>query len=232
MHCAECVTAIVRRCLKEVLFMQIISTMLVVISGICWSAVYVDSIRTGFRQKTFCMPLFALGLNIAWEGIYACMDLFVRQTISAQAIANTVWFLLDIFIVVSFLKYGREETVGEAGKKWFIPWTILVLASCFVLQILFIAEFGDTAGEKYSAYIQNIIMSAAYLGMLHSRRSSRGQTMLIAVCKCIGTLTPTIYGTLEGNTFILVTGIICFIFDLIYIFALHSVIRKEKAPAL
>ncbi len=46
--------------------------------------------------------------------------------------------------------------------------------------------------------------------------------MTIAVCKCIGTLTPTIYGTLEGNWFILVTGIICFAFDVIYIFALSA----------
>ena len=46
--------------------------------------------------------------------------------------------------------------------------------------------------------------------------------MTIAVCKCIGTLTPTIYGTLEGNWFILVTGIICYVFDVIYIFALSN----------
>lgn len=51
--------------------------------------------------------------------------------------------------------------------------------------------------------------------------------MTIAVCKCIGTLTPTIYGTPEGNWFIPVTGIICFVFDVIYIFALTAV---SKAP--
>ena len=208
--------------------MQIVINILIIISGICWSVVYVDSIRTGFKQKTYCMPLFALGLNIAWEGIYASMDLFVRQEIGAQAIANTAWFLLDIFIVITFIKYGREEMEGELGKKWFVPWTVLVLAVCVVLQLLFIYEFGDVEGEKYSAYIQNIVMSVAYLYMLNRRKSSKGQTMLIAVCKCVGTLTPTIYGTLEGNMFILVTGIICFVFDLMYIYFLHYVKGKEK----
>ena len=208
--------------------MQTVINILIIISGICWSIVYVDSIRTGFKQKTYCMPLFALGLNIAWEGIYASMDLFVRQEIGAQAIANTAWFLLDIFIVITFIKYGREEMEGELGKKWFIPWTVLVLAVCVVLQLLFIYEFGDVEGEKYSAYIQNIVMSVAYLYMLNRRKSSKGQTMLIAVCKCVGTLTPTIYGTLEGNMFILVTGIICFVFDLMYIYFLHYVKGKEK----
>ena len=210
--------------------MALFMNILVVISGIAWSIVYVDSIRTGFKQKTFCMPLFALGLNIAWEGIYACMDLFIRRTVTAQAIANSVWFLLDIVIVITFFKFGRKESVGDfdIGKKLFVPWVILALLACFALQILFIAEFGDVEGEKYSAYLQNIIMSIAYLYMLKNRASSRGQTMLIAICKCLGTLTPTIYGTLEGNTFILYTGIICFIFDLIYIIALGLVKKKEK----
>lgn len=52
--------------------------------------------------------------------------------------------------------------------------------------------------------------------------------MLNAVCKCIGTLTPAIYGAIGGNTFIVVTGIICFIFDVIYIYFLHCVKQKEK----
>lgn len=212
--------------------MQILINILIVISGICWSAVYIDSIRLGFRQKTYCMPLFALGLNIAWEGIYAYTDLFIRQDIGAQAIANTAWFLLDIFILVTWFKYAKEEFSEPMARKAFLPWTVLVLAACFTLQILFLVEFGDVEGEKYSAFLQNIAMSVAYLYMLNRRRSSKGQSMLIAVCKCIGTLTPTIFGTIEGNTFILVTGILCFLLDLTYIYFLGFVRRQERAAAL
>lgn len=208
--------------------MQTIILLLIASSGICWSVVYIDSIRTGFREKTYCMPLFALGLNIAWEGIYAYTDLFVRHSISAQAIANTCWFLLDIFIVVTWFKFAKEEFETPLAKRWFIPWTLLVLVICFVLQILFIVEFGDVEGEKYSAYLQNVAMSIAYLYMLNRRKSSKGQTMLIAVCKCIGTLTPTIYGAIEGNVFIIVTGIICFVLDVLYIYFLRSVKQKER----
>lgn len=74
-------------------------------------------------------------------------------------------------------------------------------------------------------------MSVAYLYMLNRRKSSKGQTMLIAVCKCIGTLTPTIYGTMEGNTFILVTGVICFLFDLVYIYCLRHVMQQENSES-
>lgn len=208
--------------------LSLIINILIIISGICWSVVYADSIRIGFKQKTYAMPLFALALNIAWEGIYAYTDLFIRGDIGAQAIANTAWFLLDIFIVVIWIKFGREEMEGELGKKFFIPWTVLVLVCGFVLQILFMVEFGDVAGEKYSAFLQNLAMSIAYLYMLNRRKSSKGQSMTIAVCKCIGTLTPTIFGTIEGNIFILVTGVICFVLDVIYIYCLQYVIQKEK----
>lgn len=204
-------------------------SILIITSGICWSVVYADSIRIGFRQKTYCMPLFALGLNIAWEGIYSFTDLFLRHSYGAQAFANAVWFILDIFIVITFLKYGKEEVHGQLGKKLFFFWTILALIACFVLQILFFVEFGDVEGEKYSAFLQNLAMSVSYLYLLNRRRSSAGQSMRIAICKCIGTLTPTIFGTIEGNTFILVTGILCFLFDLLYIYCLHYVIQKEEA---
>ena len=207
---------------------DLIITLLIVASGVCWSIVYISSIRTGFKQKTYCMPLFALGLNIVWEGMYAYLDLFVRHSIGAQAIANACWFVLDIFILVTWFKFGKEECRTEEERKWFIPWTVIVLASCVALQVLFAWEFGDVEGEKYSAYVQNIAMSVAYLYMLNRRRSTKGQRMTIAVCKCIGTLTPTIFGTLEGNMFILVTGIICFVLDLMYIYFLNVVRKKEK----
>ena len=208
--------------------LNLVINILIIISGICWSVVYADSIRIGFKQKTYAMPLFALALNIAWEGIYAYTDLFIRGDIGAQAIANTAWFLLDIFIVVTWVKFGREEMEGELGKNFFIPWTVIVLVCGFVLQILFMVEFGDVAGEKYSAFLQNVAMSIAYLYMLNRRKSSKGQSMTIAICKCVGTLTPTIFGTLEGNWFILVTGIICFVLDIVYIYCLSYVIKKEK----
>lgn len=203
-------------------------TLLITASGVCWSIVYIDSIRIGFKQKTYAMPLFALGLNIVWEGLYAFTDFFVRHSIGAQAIANACWFVLDCVIVYTYFKFGRAECRTEIEKKFFVPWSILAFASCIVLQVLFYQWFGSVEGEKYSAYLQNTVMSLLYLSMLRERGSDKGQSMTIAVCKCIGTLTPTIYGTIEGNWFITVTGILCFVYDVLYIVALKKV--KAKQP--
>lgn len=202
-------------------------TLLIVTSGICWSIVYIESIRIGFQQKTYAMPLFALGLNIVWEGLYAFTDIFIRQSIGAQAIANACWFVLDCVIVYTYFKFGKSECRTETERRFFVPWSLLAFAACLVLQLLFYYWFGNVEGEKYAAYLQNVAMSLLYLSMLKERKSDKGQSMIIAVCKCIGTLTPTIFGTIEGNWFITVTGIICFVYDVIYIVALKKVKAKQ-----
>ena len=200
---------------------------LVVISGICWSIVYIECIRIGFREKTYCMPLFPLGLNIAWEAIYSYYELFGRDTVRIQGFANAAWVILDVMIVVTYFWFAGNEAQTEMEKKWTVPFGVMAIAAAFVIQFLFIYEFGDEQAEIYSAYLQNIVMSVAYLYLLRSRRSSRGQSKRIAVCKWIGTLAPTLVGAIESNLFIVVTGIICFVFDGLYWYFLNYVIKEE-----
>jgi hypothetical protein len=45
---------------------------LTLISGLAWTIVYIDSIRIGFRQKTYAMPMAALALNFAWSRPTPC----------------------------------------------------------------------------------------------------------------------------------------------------------------
>ena len=174
------------------------------------------------------MPLFALGLNVAWEGIYAYYEVLGRGSVSLQGIANTVWVLLDIVIVVTYFKYSKNDCKTDLEKKAQIPFGILTFTICIAIQILFIYEFGDTQAEIYSAYLQNIAMSVAYLYMLNRRGSSKGQTKVIAICKWMGTLAPTLIGVIEQNVFIIVTGIICFLLDGMYFYLLSYVKKKES----
>ena len=202
--------------------MELIGNILVAISGIAWTIVYIELIRTGFKEKACGMPLFALTLNIAWELIYAIDGLFGSKSfILVQSIANAVWALLDVFILVIWFKYGKEYLPYKA-KNYFIPYTLLALIFGFVMQFAFYfhCETPEIAAI-YSAYAQNAAMSIMFLTMFFKRNNTKAQTMTIAVCKWIGTLTPTIYGNLYGiNIYILLTGIMCSLFDLIYIYFL------------
>src|SRR5512138_562428 len=93
-------------------------TVLILISGISWSIVYIDLIQRGFKDKTYGMPLFALAFNIAWEFVFGFL---VVQGINLQRVVNIIWFLLDAVIVYTYFHYGRRD-FPKTVEKFFIPW--------------------------------------------------------------------------------------------------------------
>lgn len=197
---------------------------LTLLSGIGWMVVYEECIRLGFRQKTYAMPFGALGLNFAWELIYTVSDVVfeahgpLEGMNLAQTVVNAIWVCMDVVILYTYFRFGKKECKNEKEKTWFFPWSILGLICCFALQIVFIAEFGFVMAAQYSAFIQNLLMSVLFISMYRNRKNSRGQSVLLAVSKWIGTLAPTILmGVISYNVVVLTCGIFCSIFDLIYI---------------
>lgn len=195
------------------------------LSGLFWIITYIQIIRVGFKDKTYGMPAFALALNFAWEAIYSYISL-KSNPLDLQGWVIFIWFLLDIAIVFTYLKYGiRHFPI----KKYFIPWTIIIFIMSFVIQYSFIIEFGELS-SWYSAFIQNLIMSAAFINMLYIRRNVNGQNLRIAISKWIGTLAATVvFGIIYDNQLVLVLGIFCSIFDMIYIFYLRCTIKRSSS---
>ncbi|MGG7465766.1 MULTISPECIES: hypothetical protein [unclassified Plantibacter] len=192
--------------------------LLTALSGLAWTIVYIEAIRLGFRHKTYAMPVAALGLNIAWEWTYAVHDLVYDPQI--QAYVNLVWALADVVILFTFFRFGRREFPKLVSKPLFIGWGVAIVASSFVIQWLFIAEFGmeGMKAAQYSAFLQNLLMSGLFIAMFVARRGARGQSLVIAVAKWIGTLAPTIlFGFINGSLFVIGIGLLCSVFDLAYI---------------
>jgi hypothetical protein len=76
----------------------------------------------------------------------------------------------------------------------------------------------DMKAAQYSAFLQNLLMSGLFIAMFVARRGPRGQTLLIATAKWIGTLAPTIlFGFMPGSLFVIGVGLLCGVFDLAYI---------------
>ena len=81
---------------------------------------------------------------------------------------------------------------------------------------------------KYSAFLQNLVMSVLFINLFAKRGNMEGQSILLAVSKWIGTLAPTIlFGIVHFNLFVLVCGIFCSVFDLIYIVLLVNYKRNH-----
>jgi hypothetical protein len=210
-----------------------IKLILTVISGICWTIVYIESIRIGFRDKSYAIPFFALALNITWELLYTVFG-FRTEGLSTQNVFNAVWFTFDIGILYTYFKYGRKyftqsanrspAATGIASERTFIGWSLLVLLTALGMEYSFIREFGVAHGAGYSAFLQNLLMSILFIAMLVRRGNREGQSLTIAISKWIGTLAPTIlFGMLgaggfpHGSFLILTAGIFCSVFDLIYV---------------
>lgn len=192
--------------------------LLTLVSGLCWTWVYIESIRLGVKQKTYAMPLFALGLNFAWELVHSYLSLARNETITAQAVVNVCWLIADVFIVLTWLRFGQKYWPERLGRQGFYAWGALVFLVSLVIQLLFVREFGVEAGARYAAFLQNLLMSVLFIDMLCRRKGKEGQSLTIAINKWLGTLAPTLlFGYLQQRPFILVIGACCSVFDLIYI---------------
>ncbi len=189
-------------------------TVFTLVSGISWTIVYIDLINRGLRDKTYGMPFFALAFNITWEFIYAFL---IYQGSPLQRAVNIVWFTLDVGILYTYLRFGRDEFPKQYGK-WFLPWTASALAIGFAVLYFAGKEFQGARGGTYSAFAQNLMMSVLFIAMLVRRNNVRGQSMYIAFFKWIGTLAPTILVWLAtGSRLVLALGIGCFFYDAVYI---------------
>src|SRR6202790_3423797 len=73
---------------------------LTVVSGICWTIVYIEGIRVGFRDRSYAIPFLALALNIAWELLHTVFGF--RAGVSTQTIINGVWFAFDVGILYTY----------------------------------------------------------------------------------------------------------------------------------
>jgi hypothetical protein len=208
--------------------------LLIIISGLCWTIVYIDGIRVGFRDKSYAIPFYALALNFAWELLYTYHG-FRINGVDAQNVFNAAWLTFDIGILYTYFRFGRKYFGGRlfnppanaGGVKLFVGWSVLGLVTAFAIQHAVISEFGVAKGAAYSAFPQNLIMSILFIAMLAKRGSREGQSLLIAVSKWVGTLAPTIlFGVIgqggfpRGSFLVLTIGLFCSVFDVIYIWLL------------
>lgn len=206
-----------------------IKIILTVVSGLCWTIVYIEGIRLGLKDRSYAIPFVALALNLAWELLHTISGFQLGDRL--QGTINTIWFLLDLAIIYTYFTFGRKYFARSLTKSRFVAWSAVVVAMAFAVEYAFTREFGTFRGGAYAAFVQNLIMSILFIQMLFSRGSREGQSLLLAVNKWLGTLAPTIqFGVLnnlglqQGHVLILVVGGFCCVFDLIYIWLL------AKAP--
>jgi hypothetical protein len=199
-------------------------TLLMLGSGIFWTATYLLIIRRSFLDHTYGMPLVALCANISWECIFS----FIYPPAIIQHVVDLVWFSLDVVIFLQLLRFGPRE-FADLSKRVFYALCGLALVTSFGAVLLTTIAFHDSG--VYSAFGQNLMMSVLFLTMLYRRRSLRGQSISIAVCKLIGTafasLAFFLFSSLSHRSVLLpFLYVAIFAYDIIYV---GMVYRQQRA---
>lgn len=197
--------------------------------GLFWSLTYILIIRRGFKDKTYGMPLAALCANISWEAIFS----FIHPHSIPQVYINYIWFLLDVFIVLQFLKFGLSEFPTLSNKQFYTVF-LTALATSFGMVLSITYEFNDWQGA-YAAFGQNLMMSILFIVMLFRRSDLRGQSIYIALFKMLGTALSSLafylYASVsQGSVLLPFLFISIFVYDLIYVGMIYQKYREYGIP--
>lgn len=204
-------------------------TDLMIIGGIFWSLTYILIIRRGFKDKTYGIPLAALCANISWEAIFS----FIHPHSPPQLYINYIWFLLDVIIVLQFLKFGKTEFLKFSNRQFYSAF-LMALTTAYFLVLFITYEFNDFKGA-YSAFGQNLMMSILFITMLLNRDDLRGQSIYIALFKMLGTgissLAFYLYQPIAQGSFLFAFVFVSiFIYDLIYLGIIYQKYREYNIP--
>ena len=190
-----------------------------VISGICWSIVYIIANIIGFRCKTWCIPKVAVCTNFSWEFLVVTYRLLTGQIHSFAFLIQFVWLILDIGILTTWLLYDtRDRRYALRNILLFI----LVFASIYLIAC-------RQAMWEYVAFIINLLMSILFVYRLYKDPQKKWISFTVGICKMLGTMAATLRcGILCCNSLIAWLGGLCFIADVLYITLLIGNERRKR----
>ncbi|GAA2913013.1 hypothetical protein GCM10020221_05910 [Streptomyces thioluteus] len=208
-------------------------------AGIFWTTTYVLIVLKSRADRTYGMPLAALGAKprlgvLLHGGLPAHLRQHLR--LPRPAHIDSVWLLTDLAVLWYVFRYGPREFPGLSRPLCYAMFTG-VIAVTAVTDVLVSREFGDRYGLRAS-YLQSLMMSLLFLGMLQARKSLRGQSPGIATAKMLGTAAASLgvyarpplaeYGHSALLKFLY---LVCLVADAVYVVAVYRMRQGGSGPA-
>lgn len=186
--------------------------------NICWGYVYFEILRLCQRNKTCCIPPFALALNIAWEAIYVFE--FGRH-LQIESFIYGILLVFSILLAINYFKYEKYRFPAKIQNQFTII-SAALFAAAFFIMLAFYFQFKTHPAFLYSISLRYSLVSILFLHMFYTTDGTHHQQIRIAIAKCIGTLVLSIqYGYIEmTNPFVLICAAVSFIADVWYTIAL------------
>ncbi len=189
-----------------------------IIGDVLWMLAYIFTIRVGFRDHSYGIPLVALCLNFSWEFVFS---LVIRPESKLRLALTLLWLALDCVILYQLLRWGRAEQIPQLQ-----PYFVLIVMGTLVLatigHITFHRTYHDPGGQE-AAFAINLVMSILFVFLFFDRPGMHGLSYAAAWLKMLGTLILSIanctvmYKQPKKYGFFLFLFATIFLFDVIYV---------------
>lgn len=146
-----------------------------------WTVVYILSIKRGFQDRSFAIPMLALCINVSWEFMFSFL---YAQSAQAQ-VGNIIWWVMDVVILFTCLKYGREDYRHPLVQKWFFPFVAVCFVMAAAVEWALIRGFEDYVG-LITGTGNTLFTVALMLAMILRRNSVKGQSLYIGLAVLLG----------------------------------------------
>lgn len=109
-----------------------------------------------------------------------------------QLYIKYVCFLLELVIVIQYLKFGKLEFRKYFHKKFFYTAFFSTFAVTFLNMLFITHQFVINKGAIYTAFLDNLLMSILFIYMFLFHGDVRGKSMYISITKMIATACASI----------------------------------------
>jgi len=158
----------------------------------------------------------AVCANISWEFLWSFF--FYTNMGALFEWGYRAWFILDVFIFYSVLRYGKIQFTDPSLKKYF-TWIIGFTTASWIAAIYtFTKQYADPIGA-ISAYLVNAHMSALYIILIIKFPKEKTLSVSTAWHKMLGTALTSVFcfWAFPKATFMLTMTVITFVLDITYI---------------
>ncbi|MBU6342422.1 MAG: hypothetical protein KGS48_13080 [Bacteroidetes bacterium] len=204
---------------------------LAALGAIGWIIAYFITIHNIRKHQYVEMPVFCACGNIAWEFLWGFI-FYDRINMGLLYIwSYRVWFLIDIFIFISVMRYGYKQLdlplLRRNAKVIFVGLTL----ACAAIITAFIKSELDNPMGSQTSYILNFLISATYIFNWLRFRKTQTYSNSVAWTKMLGTLMYSIFFFIRFPEVYAVTALssAVFVLDVIYIWMIYNY-KGEPEP--
>ncbi|MCO4768968.1 MAG: hypothetical protein KDA24_02995 [Deltaproteobacteria bacterium] len=157
---------------------------------VLWVITYLLVFRRARQDGRHGFPALALGLNLSWEITWTLVVVPVGPLVDDYVwllkLLGWAWLVPNCALAWQWFSLGGRERAAD-GQQAFVLRSLVLFSMLFAAQYGFAAITADRSGQL-TAFVVNLVNSAAFLVLLGSRPDGAGLSYGAAWTRMLGTV--------------------------------------------